>query len=172
MSHWKDAPKLYCPTMRATGRSHGWLRLAHGQMLGWTARAGSTSIRASMNGAAHIWLPPRESYLLLRHPIQRLMSAHALFRIPTYGLSWNELVDRVLDGDENEYWLPQTRLHGDVGVLRVHRLEGTTHVFGRPLERLNATDIMRARPEYRARELDNYYKEDLEAWENATPMTE
>lgn len=165
MTSWLDAPNLYCPTMRETGRSHGWLRLSSGECVGWCVRAGSISIRQSLLGyAIPIYMPPSECVLYVRHPIQRLMSAHALFRIPKDAPSWQTFVDYILEND-NDYWLPQVQLHKDVDHVHYYRLEGSTMVRSHPLRWLNATNVKRERPEYRKHDLIDYYVNDLIAWE-------
>ncbi len=165
MTSWLDAPNLYCPTMKETGRSYGWLRLFSGECVGWCVRAGSISIRRSLkNHAVPIYMPPSECALYVRNPFQRLMTAHALFRVPKDGPSWQTFVDYILKND-HDYWLPQVQLHKDVDHVHYYRLEGSTMVRSHSLGWLNATHTERERPEYREIDLARYYMDDLNAWE-------
>ena len=163
---WIEAPERYCPTYKKFKRSHGWLRLDD-ECFGWSVRAGSVSIRQSLEDADVLDGPPNECTLYLRHPMQRLMSAHCLFRIPKDGPAWKPFIDRVLS-DTNPYWMPQMHLHSGVSNLNVVRLEGSTHIAGRELHILNGSDVKHRRPSYREHELMEYYQEDLEQWKQAT----
>ena len=169
MTSWLDAPNAYCPTIRETGRSHGWLRLFSGECVGWCVRAGSISIRRSLaNHAVPIYMPPRKCVLYVRHPVQRLMSSYSLFRIPKDAPSWQTFIDYVLDND-NDYWLPQVQLHEDVDHVQYRRLEGSTLVMTHPLEWHNSTHIRGGRPSYRGLDLMKYYIDDTNVWESSKP---
>lgn len=171
---WLDAPKEYCPTYKELKRSHGWLRLGE-QCFGWSVRAGSLSIRKTLEDAEVLTRPPRECTLYLRHPMQRLMSAHFLFSIPKDGPTWKLFINRVLV-DTNPYWMPQMHLHSGVSILNVVRLEGSTHIAGRELHQLNESaanfNVQHRRPSYREHELLEYYEDDLRQWKAATTTTE
>ena len=167
---WIEAPERYCPTYKKFKRSHGWLRLDD-ECFGWSVRAGSVSIRQSLEDADVLDGPPNECTLYLRHPMQRLMSAHCLFKIPKDGPTWKRFVDRVLR-DTNPYWMPQMHLHSGVNTLNVVRLEGSTHIAGRELHVLNGSDVKHRRTSHREYELGKYYEEDIAQWNAALPTTE
>lgn len=170
MRDWIEAPQQFCPTFKETGKSHGWLRLPNGRTYCWSVRAASGSIRNALADGEELEHAPEEATLYLRHPMQRLMSAHCLFKIPSNGPSWKAFVNRVLQ-DLNPYWMPQTRLHADVDALKIVRLEGSQYIDRRVLPRLNGSELTHWRPSFRHDELLDYFKEDLEAWETSEPMT-
>lgn len=74
-----------------------------------------------------------------------------------------QFTDAVLGGLENEHWYPQLKQHMPIDEIR--QFEHINETFPVPLRHLNKG--FRDKPEitYRLDELQNYYREDLDAWQ-------
>jgi len=152
-------------------------------------RAGCTSITqlAKDNDAEVLEEAPETCMLLLKDPIDRFRSSQmilpmekrlndetGLFEMVQPPIS--EYLDGTLDdveGVRSPHNWPQIAQHSAVKHLQLFRLEGTTHLAGVPLPHLNKTEIPKPvvsdLPRYP--ELFDFYAKDLEAWENAKPLT-
>ena len=73
---------------------------------------------------------PDELHVFVREPIERLRSAYQFFvRRPPAGepndnMSWEEFIDRVLDGAKNVHWRPVTEV-----LATVNRDDVIVHLF-------------------------------------------
>jgi hypothetical protein len=114
--------------------------------------------------------------LYLRHPITRFASCWAFFnpsdkfprslpQIPPK-VSVEEFTDYVLDGAQNEHWHPQLDSYRGCNIAEVYRFERIAETWPEdvPLLHLNHSIIDTPEITYRRGELEDYYREDLQAW--------
>ncbi len=152
-------------------------------------RAGCTSISslALNNDAEELDGPPEVCTLLLKHPIERFRSSQMILseeKMMNHETGLWEIgrppisryLDNTLDdveGARSPHTWQQIDQHKAVKHLQLYRLEGSTHLAGVPLPHLNKTEIPKPvvsdLPRYA--ELFDFYAQDLEAWENAAPLT-
>jgi hypothetical protein len=154
--------------------------------VGWTWRAGCTSIIGSMepyiDEVTTLTHPPESCILFLKNPLERFRSAWIAQPFigvggdgTPYRMSMNDYIDAVLDdtpGARSPHSNPQLWQHRRVKDIVTHKLEGSTHVCGVPLLHLNITDEEKPPIEHREDELYEYYERDIRAWEDSSPLGE
>lgn len=156
-------------------------------------RAGSTSITslALNNNAEVLEEPPETCVLLLKHPIERFRSSHLVLPERADRITddegkqvrvvrqppMNEYIDCFLDdtgGARSPHNFDQLGQHEAVKELIVYRLEGSSHLAGVELPWLNKSEfdkpLISDHPRYD--ELLAYYADDLDAWNDARPLTD
>ena len=152
--------------------------------IGATEKAGATSIMFALRRLRRLSpLQVRQrglrTILYLRHPIARFASAFAYFapndNYPiqpsraAYKLAAHPTIeaftDAVLEGMTNEHWMPQLAQH--IPIDDVRRFETINETFPRPIDHRNKGRAPKPRIIYRLSDLEEYYKEDLDAWLNA-----
>lgn len=152
--------------------------------IGATEKAGATSIMFALRRMPR--LTPLQvtqrslsTMLYLRHPIVRFASAFAYFapndNYPiqpsraAYRLQAHptieEFTDAVLDGMHNEHWDSQLGQHMPIDDIR--RFENINETFPFPIDHRNKGRIPKPKITYRRDELNEFYKEDLDAWRQA-----
>ena len=157
--------------------------------IGCTEKAGATSIMNALQRARCKRVLPEQieqlglrTRLWVRHPIERFASVWAFFtpvgsfprprsRAHDYMAQHptiEQFTDAVLDGAENEHWLPQLAQH--VPIDEVLQFETINETFPVPIEHMNKGQIEKPEITYRLDELEIYYGEDLTAWLRAKPM--
>ena len=160
----------------------GYFRL-NGVCVGWTWRAGCTSIIRTMEqyqDQVEVILgtpPDQEVHLFLKNPIERFRSAWIVQPVKQYPDSvrrpdMEEYTDMVLDdfpGWRSPHSDPQLKQHSRCKKLIKWRLEGSTHVCGVPLLHTNITEEEKPLATYRLPDLLEYYAQDIKAWEEARP---
>lgn len=149
--------------------------------VGWTWRAGCTSVIASMEPYYDIVVslthPPKQCHLFLKNPIERVRSAWVAQPFvdggpPPARISMEEFIDGILDdvpGVRSPHSNPQLWQHRKVKDITPWRLEGSTHICGVPLLHKNVTEDEKPPVNYRVPELLDYYAQDIQAWEAAVP---
>lgn len=154
--------------------------------IGATEKAGATSIMNALNRARFRRLTPEQIRqrglrvrLYVRNPITRFASAFAYFApndnypIQPSRAAWllaehptlEQFTDAVLAGMENEHWSPQLAQH--MPIDEVLRFENAADTFPVELPHMNKGRIEKPEITYRLDELEDYYREDLDAWEAA-----
>ncbi len=152
-------------------------------------RAGCTSVaKLALDHNAEVLAgPPEVCTLLLKHPIERFRSSQMILPLekrkdpetdrwvvaqPPISQYLSDTLDDV-EGVRSPHTWEQIDQHQGVKHLQLYRLEGSTHLAGVPLPHLNKTMIPKPvvadLPRYL--ELFDFYAKDLEAWENAKPLT-
>jgi hypothetical protein len=157
-----------------------------------TEKAGYTSIKAALNGARCIRLSADmvrqrglRTSIYLRHPITRFASAYAYFapndNYPiqpsraAYALQAHPTIenftDAVLAGMANEHWCPQLEQH-QLDIDEIYRFEDINELWPKhfpdwPLGHYNSGRIDKPVISYRLQELNDFYRHDLDQWENA-----
>ncbi len=155
------------------------------QTIGWTWRAGCTSIMKSMEPyyeeVITLTHAPKACHLFLKNPMERFRSAW--IAMPYIGTlpdgtpvrqPINDYIDDVLDdvlGARSPHSTPQTWQHRKVEELKPHKLEGSTIVCGVPLLHENITTEEKPEITHRVDELRAYYAFDIHVWEKAEPWT-
>ena len=149
--------------------------------VGWTWRAGCTSIIASMepyyDDVVSLTHPPEQCHLFLKNPIERFRSAWIAQPVGEYDgkvqrMPMEQYTDAVLDdlpGHRSPHSNPQLWQHREVKDITPWRLEGSTYVCGVSLLHLNETDEEKPPVNYRLPDLLDYYAQDIQAWEAAAP---
>lgn len=149
--------------------------------IGATEKAGATSIMHALTRRPR--LTPEQVRqrglrvrLYVRNPITRFASAFAYFApndnypIQPSRAAWllaehptlEQFTDAVLAGMENEHWSPQLAQHMPIDeVLRFEDIDAT---FPVPLGHHNKGRIPKPEITYRLAELEDFYREDLDAW--------
>lgn len=150
-------------------------------LVGMTPKAGWTSMQQAgkgyptldINAAARSDKP---IVLFVRHPVDRLVSAWRFFHQKAHfpnrhiasktGLE--KFVDQVLKGVEDQHWMSQVKLHTHHRFIPtvVHRFENIHEVWPE-LPHLNKGPGVPFDLWHRKDEVEEYYRADLELWENA-----
>ena len=152
-----------------------------------TEKAGWTSIQQALSAARCLRLTASmvqqrglRTRLYLRHPITRFASAYAYFapndNFPiqpsraAYCLAdhptLEAFTDAVLAGMSNEHWLPQLAQH-TLAIDEILRFETINRTFPVTIGHYNKGRIEKPKITYRLADLEEYYAEDLAAWEQA-----
>lgn len=153
--------------------------------LGVTHKAGYTSIKHALTRYRR--LTPEQvrqrglrTRLYLRNPLTRFASAWAYFtpsnnfpgdpvwRNRQYDFlrdhpTVEQFTDAVLDGAEDPHWSPQLAQHMPIDEIR--RFEDIEKSFPVALPHHNKGRIEKPVLSYRLSDLEDYYAEDLEAWQ-------
>lgn len=128
---------------------------------------------------------PAKVRLYLRHPITRFASAWAFFtdrkffpeidNIPGESrrpaMPIEDFIDQVLEGYSNQHWAPQIAQHKYFDeICRFENIAETwPHEYCyRELGRWNASKTPKPMIVHRLHDLQEYYAEDLRAWEQAS----
>ena len=159
--------------------------LLNDMTVGWTWRAGCTSIIASMepyyDDVETLTHPPERCMLYLKNPMERFRSAwiaQPFVAVDAAGIPSRMRIEDYIDGvldDEPGVRSPHSNgqlwQHRRVKDIHPYRLEGSTTVCGVPLLHMNITDEEKPQLEHRTKELLEYYREDIDAWSQADPCT-
>lgn len=150
-----------------------------------TEKAGATSINSALSRCRKI--TPQQikqrnltTRIYLRHPITRFASVYAYFAangnfqvqpsraryVLDHHPTIEQFTDAVLNGVENEHWLPQLAQH-EIDIDQIHRFEDINKTWptGYPLGHYNKGRIEKPEIIYKLNDLQEYYRQDLDAWD-------
>lgn len=164
----------------------------HNFTIGAAPRSGSTSLyfmAKHLNAEAIQGEEVPEAVCIIRHPIKRLASAWLLLpeearRLPEERVAMyppvEETIDAILDGTADEFftkrigdsrhafaWMRQSELYGGCEKPHYVRLDGLGHIYGLKMPHYNSAERPKPEVTHRVDELVEYYREDLEIWDNA-----
>lgn len=148
-----------------------------GVSLALIRKAGYMSMRAAIKEHPTPTPEYKRCVAFIRHPIERLRSCwnfgQSLSSWLNLGadrdyISQEDFIDAVLSGERNIHWDAQTSQHNPT---ECYRFEGISSVWPRifggvfPHENASKGDAFIM---YRCGELERFYMNDLDAWENAS----